>query len=51
MFPDSDKDSLMLIGEKNIAAAEEHLGNLGIPIVAKDVEGAFRANSGAGLPG
>lgn len=39
MFPDSDKDSLVLIGEKNIAAAEEHLGNMGIPIVARDVGG------------
>jgi len=39
MFPNSDKDTLLLIGSKNILAAEEYLGSLGIPIVARDVGG------------
>ncbi|MDD2282341.1 MAG: chemotaxis protein CheD [Eubacteriales bacterium] len=39
MFPDSDRDSLMVIGSKNIAAAEEHLSSLGIAVVARDVGG------------
>jgi chemotaxis protein CheD len=38
MFSGSDNASLA-IGQKNIAAAEEHLGNLGIPIVARDLGG------------
>lgn len=39
MFPDADKDNLLLIGAKNITAAEEYLQQLGIPIIAKDVGG------------
>lgn len=38
MFPDSDKD-LLVVGAKNIAAAEEYLNKLGIPILARDVGG------------
>jgi len=41
MFPELDKDSSLLIGVKNVSAAEEYLGNLGIPILAKDVGGNF----------
>lgn len=39
MFRDTDKNSLMAIGQKNITAAEEHLSNLGIPIVTRDLGG------------
>lgn len=41
MFPDADKESAQLIGSKNSGAAEEYLGELGIPIVAKDIGGNF----------
>lgn len=38
MFPDSTKD-LLVIGAKNVAAAEAYLYSLGITIIAKDVGG------------
>jgi chemotaxis protein CheD len=38
MFPDSDKD-LLVIGSKNSAAAQEYLEQLGLPIVAQDIGG------------
>lgn len=39
MFPDLEKPGVMAIGEKNIAAAVEYLGEVGIPILAQDVGG------------
>lgn len=37
MFP--ELESAMVIGAKNVAAAQEYLGSLGIPILAQDVGG------------
>ena len=39
MFPDGDKESFLMIGSKNIAAAEDYLRQLGIVILAKEVGG------------
>lgn len=39
MFPDVDRENSQLIGSRNIAAAEEYLQQLGIPIIARDIGG------------
>ena len=39
MFPEQDKEGKVSVGEKNVAAAQEYLRELGIPIVAEDVGG------------
>lgn len=39
MFP--EMESALVIGTKNIAAAQEYLGKLGIPILGQDVGGNF----------
>jgi len=39
MFRDADKENIMMIGQKNIKAAEDCLQELGIPIIARDTGG------------